>query len=183
MFSARSEEKMRLALLLLLFLLSSCSASDPDYASQQAARIEHPDIRLENAVCTLNEHGSTPVTLRAGEITYWTDEERMEAADVSFSQPDSEGQSDISGSAQHARIDTGNEIMYLTGDVRLESISSDLSIQTSSLIFDIRNQRVDSQDYVSVTFSDGSLTGRALSADLRSMQLDLLELEQGEVII
>ena len=133
---------MRLALLLLLFLLSSCSASDPDYASQQAARIEHPDIRLENAVCTLNEQGSTPVTLRAGEITYWTDEERMEAA-----------------------------------------ISGDLSIQTSSLIFDIRNQRVDSQDYVSVTFSDGSLTGRALSADLRSMQLDLLELEQGEVII
>lgn len=174
---------MPILIILAILMLSSCTVNDTDYAQEQAQLIEHSDMVLENATCILSHGSSRPVTVSASRISYWMDEQRMEAEGISFSQPGEEGNEDISGSADRAVIDTEAEIMTLEGNVELSSISSSLSISTSRLIFDTGGQTVTTDARALVTFEDGSIAGTGLDADLARMRVDIGFLEDGEVII
>lgn len=169
-------------LLLLLALLCSCTLDDGTYAESQAAIIERPDIVLIESTSRLFQEGQNPLVLTAGRLSYWMDEERMEVDGLHFTQSSDDGEVDITGSADHARIDTASSIMELSGSVSLMSRSAGLSISGDQLIFDTQEQTIDASGEVNVSFDGGSLRARGLSADLDSMHMDLGQIIDGEVV-
>ena len=169
-------------LLLLIALLCSCTLDDGTYAESQAAIIERPDIVLIESTSRLFQEGQEPLVLTAGRLSYWMYEERMEVEELHFTQNSDDGQVDITGSADHARIDTASSIMELSGSVSLSSRSAGLSISGDQLIFDTQEQTIDASGEVHVSFDGGSLRAIGLSADLDSMHMDLGQIIDGEVV-
>ena len=157
-------------------------SSSPFEAESQAAIIERPDIVLIESTSRLFQEGQEPLVLTAGRLSYWMDEERMEVEELHFTQNSDDGQVDITGSADHARIDTASSIMELSGSVDLSSRSAGLSISGDQLIFDTPEQTIDAPGEVHVSFDGGSLRAIGLSADLDSMHMDLGQIIDGEVV-
>lgn len=169
------------AVLLAIALLTSCTIEDEAYTASQVAVIERPDITFTDAEHTFSRQGSQPIRMHTAELSYWMDDERMEAQGLSFSQMDEDGSIIMEGRADSAVIDTAVEVMDLSGDVEMRYVSRDLSIATSHLIFDTRAMTVECDTNVVVTFDDGTISGERLSGDLRSMKLDIATAAQGVV--
>lgn len=172
---------MRILVLLAILSLCSCTVYDEAYVEEQTSVIEHSDIEMGRARYILSQSGRQPVVMESARMSYWMDDNRIEAESPVFSQNGEDGEPDISGSAGRAVIDTDAETMVLEGSVRLESKSASLSIASDHLIFDTANSTVETDGAFSITFDSGAMRGVGLYADLRSMQVDIASLDDGEV--
>lgn len=172
---------MRILVLLAILSLCSCTVYDEAYVEEQTAVIEHSDIEMGRARYILTQSGRQPVVMESARMSYWMDDNRIEAESPVFSQNGEDGEPDISGSAGRGVIDTDAETMVLEGSVRLESKSASLSIASDHLIFDTANSTVETDGAFSITFDSGAMRGVGLYADLRSMQVDIASLDDGEV--
>lgn len=175
--------KKSFLILSLIVLLSSCSLDDQDYTAQRAGQIERADIVLTNAVYTLAQENEEPIRLESRTLSYWIDNDRIEAEGISFIQNDGEGNTAVRGRADKAVIDSSSKVMNLEGNVVLESLKDDLSISTQYLIFDTHSSTVNSEDEVSISFDGGSITGYNLSGDLVRLRFDIQSITSGEVEI
>ena len=167
---------------LMMLGLSSC-LYDERAAAGTVSVVERPDMVLIDATCTLAQGSERPIDFTAGRMSWWMDEGRMELQDVAFTQADEEGGLSLRGRCDMAQVDTDLEIVNMSGSVEIESISESLSIFADHLIFDTGSMRIESDGDVSIGFSDGTVSGHGLSADLNRRSLSLGGPSQGGLVL
>jgi LPS export ABC transporter protein LptC len=138
--------------------------------------------------------GNPSLRVRAEEARRYEEKHSMELENFSFERFAHPGQSatgsgpsgletDARGGARSARIelDTGN--FSMNGDVSLESVSEDISIEAESVSWRDKEKALSSPGEVKITRSDGTvLSGRGFSADTRSKTWELEEAVEGNMV-
>ena len=169
-----------LIFLTLLVLLTGC-AKEENTASVSLQDFEMPDMILNNTTYTLSTGEGEPIKIHAKEMKVYLSSDKVLVKDVSFEQLDESGELYISGYAGRGEINTKDKICSFSGQTSLKQHKDNLSIETQSLTFDSRDNSVNSESYVSVSFPGGRLEGFKLYADLTKMSLEMKELFSGEV--
>ena len=167
---------------LMPLMLSSCLYDEAATAGTVSV-VERPDMVLVDAVCTLAQGSERPIDFTAGRMSWWMDEGRMELQDVTFTQVDDEGALILRGRCDEAGVDTDLEIVNMRGAVEIENISESLSISADQLIFDTGSMLIESDGDVTIGFSDGTVSGHGLSADLNRRSLSLGGPSQGGLVL
>ena len=101
---------MRILVLFAILSLCSCTVYDESYVEEQTAVIEHSDIEMGRARYILSQSGRQPVVMESARMSYWMDDNRIEAESPVFSQNGEDGEPDISGSAGRAVIEVSGGV-------------------------------------------------------------------------
>ena len=174
---------MRSSLIILLFLLtilSGCSRQDQG-ESIKREEFEMPDIILNDTKYTLSTGEGEPILIEAKEMKVFLNEDKVLVSNLTFSQKDDEGNDYITGSAYSGTINTKDKICSFSGRTSLKQHIDNLSIEAESLTFDSRDNTFSAKGNVSVSFPGGYIEGRDLFANLTRMDLELREINKGEV--
>ena len=161
---------MKAAALLAPFalLLAACSF---DYSDVMESSDNKPDVVMENIEYVRVEGGSPLVRFSADYAERWESRQTMELREFSFEYLEDDGNEiNAEGGAFQAsvQLDTGN--VSLSGGVRINIESEDITISTDSLrwLDDPRLLYGPDHDEVDIERSDGtSFTGRGLSVNIR----------------
>ena len=149
---------------LLILLLASCSFVIE--TEQRSEKARHPSIILENADYTLGQSGENPIFIKSTVMAFYSEEEKATAENLSFIQYDDDGNAAITGSADHADIDTAARTMDLSGNVTLRQHSSNMLIEAESLYFDSASSEIEADGDVFVSSDDGTFSGTGFKGDL-----------------
>jgi LPS export ABC transporter protein LptC len=170
-----------LALAGMIISTSSCSFS---YRQETAAEaVEHPDYILMDTVYTISRLEFNDITFSAQRAEFYTQKNLVTLEDVGFTQTDADGSLLTEGTADTASINTDTLFAELSGDVRLLSLTEDLSIRSESLFWDHENQKLTAGDeLVEIIYSDGSsVSGRGFTADGAAGTFEFAQSAEGVV--
>lgn len=169
-------------LIALLALLISCTQNGSSTDSAQSEDIARPDIMLTGAAFTLGQDGENPLFIEGESLSFFMSEDTVYVSDITFIQKDDNGDIFISGRAGYGIINTETRRADLSQGVALTQHQDGLSIEADALVFDSERQLVESPGSVNVSFSDGTVRGSNLSADLKSSTFEIMTIENGEII-
>jgi LPS export ABC transporter protein LptC len=153
--------------MILSLVLAGCTF---DYG-QSGTDETGPDIVMRRVEYVRVRDGAPQVRFKADEAERWEKRQTMGLAGLSFEQFEKQGaEIDSQGNAGTAQVylDSGN--IDLSGGVRMEMKSEDLTIETAGLSWHDKDRRLHSgeEDTVDIQRPDGTFfQGRGFSADLR----------------
>ena len=173
-------------IILLCLFLAACSFDyDTNYKDDGK-----PDLVMENAEYVRIVNGNPEIRVKAEEIRRYEERHAMELDKFSFEQYNAapEGQKAIPdinarGKAGIARMETDTNNFFIQGNISIEVISEDITIETSELSWKNNERLISAPKYVNITRSNGTtLKGRGFSADVRSRSWEFDSSVEGSVV-
>jgi LPS export ABC transporter protein LptC len=177
---------------LLIVLVSACSF---DYENSDENALTGIVLTMRDMEYVSIRGGDPSVRIRAEEARRYEDKHSMELDVFSFEQFESAGQRSSGqgestapgistrGRAGRAQIelDTGN--LSMNGGVFIEAVTDDIAIETIGISWRDKEKALSAPGEVTITRSDGTvLSGRGLSADIRSKTWELRETVEGNMV-
>jgi LPS export ABC transporter protein LptC len=153
---------------LLLFVLG-CSF---DYGAAAGQDKDQPDIVMEKVEYVRVRGGDPLVRFQAEHAERWEERQIMELENFSFEQFGDHGDSiNAAGRAGTASVQLDSGDITLSGGVRIDVESEDITIETGGLEWNDKTKTLSGEagDKVDIQRSDGTnFSGRGFSANIRS---------------
>ena len=174
------------AYIILIFFITACSFSyDTVYQND-----DDPNLVLDNVEYVRITNGNPEILVKAEEIRHFEAKQTMELEQFSFEQYNAapEGQKAIPdinarGKADIARMETDTNNVFIQGDISIEVVSEDISIETTELSWQDKERSISAPGQVNIRRSDGTtLKGTGFSADVRSRSWEFESAVEGSVV-
>ncbi len=175
--------KYRLGMILASFFFVACSLS-PEQAAMVRS-VELPDLALTNATYVLNRGEDHPISILAGHIALYDTSHKAEAASITFTQNDAQGNVVLRGSASAANVDLQSYDAQLHGSVTIEKIKEQLFIEADRLQWLHEEEILISEDQTEVVITyegNKKVRGTGLRVELATSQVSFDEVIEGVVL-
>lgn len=155
-------------LLLILFLIISCSARDTDSknGNEQTEKGVYPDLIMTNTSCRVGQSSSSPIVLMAGKMTLYSEENCALLEDFSFVSYAEDGSIETEGKADGGTIELDGSSISLDGNVTFSRPGDNMTITAESLIYDKKRDEITTKGRVMVISDEGTVTGYDFRGDL-----------------
>jgi LPS export ABC transporter protein LptC len=150
---------------LLIPFFSACSF---EYETAPVASTSQSDLTMEGLEYVHVENGVPTLSFEADRAERWESAQRMELSNVTFDQY-TDGEAMSRGGADSISINLASNDVEFSGNVRLESLSEDLLIESPRLSWANQDRHLSSgaDDLVRLSQSDGSeISGLGFSASV-----------------
>ena len=172
--------------LLCPILITACSFNY-DAVSQND---DDPNLVMENVEYVRITNGNPEVQVKAEELRRYEAKHILELDELSFEQFNAapEGQKAIPdinarGKAGAARLETDTNNFLIHGDISIEVVSEDITLETPELSWQNKDRLLNAPGFVNVTRSDGTtLKGTGFSADVRNRSWEFESAVEGSVV-
>jgi len=170
-------------MILASFFFVACSLS-PEQAAMVRS-VELPDLALTNATYVLNRGEDHPISILAGHIALYDKSHKAEAASITFTQNDAQGNVVLRGSASAANVDLQSYDAQLHGSVTIEKIKEQLFIEADRLQWLHEEEILISEDQTEVVITyegNKKVRGTGLRVELATSQVSFDEVIEGVVL-
>ena len=170
----------------LLISITACSFSY-DTVTQND---DDPNLVMENTEYVRIVNGNPEIRVKTEELRRYEAKHIMELDEFSFEQYNSapEGYNAIPdinarGKASRARMETDTNNATITGNISIEVVSEDITLETPELSWLDKNRLLGAPGLVNIRRGDGTtLKGTGFSADVRSRSWEFKSAVEGTVV-